>query len=136
MLNWAFDAAVWAWFFEMKSERLGSQFRGYISANQNRISFANLPQFVQRFGDENKVPIPSAYDPDGKLAEKVQSDFALGQQIGLLHTPTVFVVGQNGVSAPLVEAVSPHELNQFLHAILKKTEAEVPRKRAARKNTR
>ncbi len=135
MHNWAFDAAVWARFFDLKSERLGSQFRDYIYANQNRITFANLPQFVQRFGDENKVPIPSPPDPDGKLAEKVQSDFARGQQIGLMHTPTVFVVGQNGVSSPLVETVGRDELNQLIEDMLKRADAEVPSKRVARKNT-
>jgi protein-disulfide isomerase len=126
MHNWSFDAEVWARFFDDKSEKLGSHFREYIYANQTKITFAKLQQFVQKFGDENKIPIPAANDPDGKLAERVKADYALAQQIGLVHTPTIFVVGRNTISRPFVEVVNGDQLNQFIEDMLKKAEPEAP----------
>ena len=136
MHNWAFDAAVWARFFDAKSEKLGNQFRAYLYSNQIRISLSNLQDFVQRFGDENKVPIPATNDPDGKLAEKVKADYRLAQQIGLVHAPTIFVVGRGSVSAPMVEVVSHDELNQVIEDMLKKAGREAPAKRVAKKKVR
>ena len=127
MHNWSFDASVWARFFDARSEKVGNQFREYIYANQTRITFANLRQFVQKFGEQNKIPIPTVNDPDGKLTEKVKADFALGQRIGLVHTPTIFVVGQTGVSAPLVETFSRDELNQLIEDVLKRAAPEALR---------
>ena len=49
--------------------------------------------------------MPLAKDPDGKLAEKVRADYALGQRIGVEHTPTIWVISNGGVSQPLVEEV-------------------------------
>lgn len=136
MHNWSFDAAVWFRFFDSKSEKLGNEFRDYVYSNQTRITRVNLQQFVQRFGDQNKVPIPSANDPDGKLAEKVKADYALGQQIGLVHAPTVFVVGQGSVSAPFVEVVNRDELNQTIADMLRKAEPEAPAKLSTKKKSR
>lgn len=124
MHNWSFDAAVWARFFDARSEKVGNQFRNYIYANQTKITFANLRQFVQRFGRQNRIPIPALNDPAGKLAAKVKADFILGQHIGLVHTPTVFVVAQTGVSAPLVETFTPDELDQLIERTLKESAIE------------
>lgn len=136
MHNWSFDAEVWARFFDDKSERLGSQFRDYIYSNQTRITRPNLQQFVQRFGDQNKIPIPSTNDPDGKLAEKVKADYALAQQIGLVHAPTIFVVGRNSVSPPFVEAVTRDELNQFIEDMQRKAEPEAPARGMSKRKLR
>jgi Thioredoxin len=134
MHNWSFDAEVWARFFDDRSERLGSRFREYVYANQTKITLAKLQQFVQKFGEENKIPIPSASDPDGKLAERVKGDFALAQQIGLVHTPTIFVVGRNSISPPFVEAVNSDELNQFIEDMQRKAEPEAPARAVQRKS--
>src|SRR5215470_10375515 len=32
--NWSFEAAIWARYFDTKSEKLGNDFRGYIYRNQ------------------------------------------------------------------------------------------------------
>jgi protein-disulfide isomerase len=120
MHNWSFPAAVWARYFDTKSEKVGNQFRDYIYTNQIKINPANLQQFVQKFGDENKIPVPFANDPDGKLTEKVRADYALGQRIGLEHTPTIFVIGRGSVSTPFVEVVDRDQLNQIIEDMLKK----------------
>jgi protein-disulfide isomerase len=120
MHNWSFQAAVWARFFDTKSEKIGNHFRDYIYTNQIKINPGNLQQFVQKFADENKVPVPFANDPDGKLTEKVKADYALGQRIGLEHTPTIFVIGRGSVSTPFVEVVDRDQLNQIIEDMQKK----------------
>jgi len=119
--NWSFDAAVWARYFDQTSVALGNEFRKYIYANQAQVSKENLQQWVQKFGQENKAPVPFVRDPGGKLAEKVRADYALGQRIGVEHTPTIWVVGNSGVSQPLVEEVKDRgQLNQMIEDMLKK----------------
>lgn len=120
---WSFDAAVYARFFDAKSEKLGDDFRGYIFQNQPQITRDNLLQYVQKFADENKVPLPFAVDPLGKLKEKVQADYALGQRLGLEHTPTIFVIGNGGPSTPFVEVVDRDQLSQIIEDMQKKAES-------------
>jgi protein-disulfide isomerase len=120
MHNWSFEAAVWARFFDTKSIQVGNDFRGYIYKNQPQVNPGNLLQYVQKFADENKIPVPFAKDPEGKLAEKVQTDLALGRKIGLEHTPTIFVIGQGAVSTPFVEVVDRDQLSQIIEDMQKK----------------
>lgn len=119
--NWSFEAAVWARYFDQTSVAVGNEFRKYIYANQAQISKDNLQQWVQKFGSENKAPVAFMKDPDGKLAAKVKADYALGQRIGVEHTPTIWVVGNSGVSQPLVEEVKDRDqLGQMIEDMLKK----------------
>lgn len=138
--NWSFKAAVFARFFDTKSQKLGNEYRGYIYKNQPQISNeAGLQQYTQKFADENNVPLPFAVDPDGKLAEKVRTDFSLGQSIGLEHTPTIFVIGRGTGSTPFVEVVDPGKLSAAIEDMQKKAAAATPAKslpRKTRKKTR
>lgn len=131
---WSFDAAVYARFFDTKSEKLGDDFRGYIFQNQPQITRDNLLQYVQKFADENKVPLPFAVDPLGKLKEKIQADYALGQRLGLEHTPTIFVIGNGGASTPFVEVVDRDKLAQIIEDMQKKAGAASPEKPVAVKS--
>ena len=113
---WSFDAAVYARFFDTKSENLGREFRAYIFRNQPQINPNNLRQYVQKFADDNKVPLPFAIDPEGKLKAKVQADYNLGVKIGINETPTIFVVSNS-------EAVQVHDvkdINQVIEDVQKK----------------
>jgi hypothetical protein len=132
---WSFDAAVYARFFDTKSKTLGDDFRGYIFKNQPNISAGNLRQYVQKFADENKVPLPFAVDPMGTLKTKVQEDYQLGQRINLEHTPTIFVVGNGGPSTPFVEVVDRQQLSQIIEDMQKKAgpSPAAPVKRASAK---
>jgi protein-disulfide isomerase len=121
--NWSFDAAVFARFFDTKSQKLGDDFRGYIYKNQPSITRENLLQYTQKFADENKVPLPFTVDPEGKLKEKIRADYALGQQIGIQHTPTIFVIGKGATSSPFVEVVDRDKLNQIIEDMQKKSAA-------------
>jgi protein-disulfide isomerase len=131
--NWSFDAAVWARFFDTKSLKLGNDFRGFIYSNQQQINRANLQQWVQKFADSNKVPVPFAKDPEGKLAEKVRADYALGQRIGIEHTPTVFVIGKSTAASPFVEVIDRNQLSQSIEDMLKKAGPATPPKQATKK---
>jgi protein-disulfide isomerase len=130
---WSFEAAIYARYFDTKSQKLGNDFRGYIYQNQPQISLENLHQYIQRFADQNKVPLPFAIDPDGKLKEKVQTDYQLGQRIGLEHTPTIFVVGNGGPSTPFVEVVDREHLSEIIEDMQKKADAATPERRTTAK---
>jgi protein-disulfide isomerase len=123
MHNWAFEAAVWARYFDHISSDRGNDFRKFIYANQLQISRDNLLQWAQKFAGENKTAVPLEKDPDGKLAELVKADFALGQRIGVEHTPTIWVIGNGGVSQPLVEEVKDRDkLGQMVEDMLSKAQ--------------
>jgi len=131
---WSFQAAIYARFFDTKSEKLGNDFRGYIYKSQPQITPDNLHQYIQKFADDNKVPLPFAVDPQGKLKEKVQADYALGQKIGLEHTPTIFVVGSGGPSTPFVEVVDRAQLSQIIEDMQKKAGPATPVKPVSAKS--
>jgi protein-disulfide isomerase len=125
--NWSFEAAAWARYFDQASVNLGGQFREFVYTNQVQINKDNLQHWVQRFGDENKAPLPSAKDPAGKLAERVRADYALGQRVGVEHTPTIWVISNSGVSQPFVEEVKDREqLSRVIEEMLKKAQPVAP----------
>ncbi len=120
MHNWAFDAAVWARYFDKTSADMGNEFRKFIYANQTQITRENLQQWAQKFAGENKTAVPTEKDPDGKLGDLVRTDYLLGQRIGVEHTPTIWVVSNSGVSQPLVEEVKIREkLEQMIDMLTK-----------------
>lgn len=125
---WSFDAAIYARFFDTKSQKLGNDFRGYVYKNQPQITRENLRQYTQKFADDNKVPLPFAVDPQGTLKAKIQTDYALGQKIGLEHTPTIFVVGNGGPSTPFVEVVDRSQLTQIVEDMQRKAGPDTPAK--------
>ncbi|HYX53057.1 MAG TPA: thioredoxin domain-containing protein [Candidatus Limnocylindrales bacterium] len=136
---WSFDAAVWARYFDTKdtkTQQVGNDFRGYIYSNQPQITRENLNQFVQKFGDEHNLPVPAEKDPDGNLSAKVKEDYALGQRIGLEHTPTIFVVGNGGASTPFVEVVDRDKLSQIIEDMLKKAGPPTPGKKTVQKTSK
>ncbi len=130
MHNWSFQAAVYARFFDTKSQKVGDDFRGYIYKNQPQITPANLQQYVQKFANDNNAPVPFMLDPGGKLAEKVKADYALGQRLGLEHTPTIFVIGNGGASTPFVEVTDRGKLGEIIEDMQKKAGPSAPAKAA------
>ncbi len=84
------------------------------------ITESNLPQFVQQFADDNGVQLPAAVDPDGKFKAAVAADYALGKRLGIVHTPTVFVITSGKSSRPFVEEVDRDELSAVIEDMQKK----------------
>ncbi len=117
--NWSFQAAVNARYFDTKSVALGNEYRDSVFQNQISIeSLGDLQQFTQRFADGHKIQLPFAIDPMGKLAEQVKADYALGQRIGIEHTPTIWVVTNAAHAPPFVEVVDRSKLYQLIDQAL------------------
>lgn len=133
MHPWSFDAAVFARYFDTKSQKLGDDFRGYIFKNQPQIDKQNLRQYVDKFASDNKAPIPFVFDSDGQLKAKVIADRDLGMKIGLQHTPTIFVIGNGGAATPPVEIDDYSTLGQTVEDMLQKAPAPAPAKKTAPK---
>ncbi len=120
--TWSFQAAVNARFFDTKSKRMGDDYRNFIFASQPQIeTLPDLARFTQQFADAHKIAMPFALDPMGKLASGVKADYALGQRIGIEHTPTIWVVTDASHGAPFVEVVDRTKLFQMLDAALAET---------------
>jgi protein-disulfide isomerase len=113
--NWSFQAAVNARWFDTKSKKLGDDYRDYIFENQRSIETpVQLTQFTEKFAQSHGIALPFAIDPQGKLAGEVKADYALGQRVGIEHTPTIWVVTANSKGAPFIEVVDRSKLFQLI----------------------
>jgi len=124
MHSWSFNAAVDARWFDTKSKALGDEYRDEVFANQ--VSIYNpgaLRQFTEKFAQQHGIALPFAIDPEGKLAGLVKADFALGQRIGIEHTPTIWVVTANSKGAPFVEVVDRSKLYQLIDQAIADTKS-------------
>jgi protein-disulfide isomerase len=130
---WSMDAAVNARWFDTKNKNLGDEYRDQVFANQNSItSLEVLRKFTEKFASGHGVVLPFAIDPQGKLASLVKTDYALGQRVGLDHTPTIWVVTAASKGAPFVEVVDRSRLYQMLDEALANTaSAKAPAKKLA-----
>jgi len=119
---WSFNAAVNARWFDTKSKKLGDDYRDEVFANQQSITTPDaLAQFTQKYAQSHGVAFPFAVDPQGKLAAEVKADYALGQRVGIEHTPTIWVVTANSKGAPFVEVVDRSKLYQLIDQALADT---------------
>jgi len=117
--NWSFQAAVNARFFDTRSQKLGNDYRDYIFANQISIETPDaLRDWTQKFAQAHGVALPFAIDPMGKLAAEVKADYALGQKVGVEHTPTIWVVTNASHAPPFVEVVDRTKLYQLIDQAL------------------
>jgi protein-disulfide isomerase len=115
MHNWSFNAAVIARYFDTKTKKLGDAWRDYCYRNQASLTPDNLMEQAQKFAQANGTAMPFLLDPDKSLEKKVKADFALGQKIGIQHTPTIFIVNNNKSAAePFVEVVDRSQLSQII----------------------
>jgi protein-disulfide isomerase len=130
--NWSFDAHVIARYLDTKSAAVGEEYRHWLFTNQSSITKANLRGMSERFAEDHKVQLPENVDPKGKLAEKVKADFILGQQVGVQHTPTIFVVSDTVRGQPFVEVVDRAKLVGMVNTMKAQAAAE---KRATAKKT-
>jgi protein-disulfide isomerase len=106
--NWSRSAAINARWFDLKSKALGDEYRDQVFASQNSIyNPDSLAQFTQKFAQGHGIALPFAIDPQGKLADEVNADIALGQRTGIKSTPTIFVVSANSKGAPFTQVTNP-----------------------------
>jgi protein-disulfide isomerase len=131
MHNWSFEAAVNARWFDTKSKELGDQYRLFIFRNQPQITPLNLRGITERFAADNKVALPFVVDPSGELAAKVKADYAIGQRVGIEHTPTIYVVSNTTRGTPFVEVVDRSQLYQLIDTVMKDAGPATPPAKAA-----
>ena len=113
--NWSFNAAVNARWFDLKSQALGDEFRDAVFSNQPSITSPEvLRDFTEKFAQSKGIALPFAIDPQGKLAALVKADYALGQRIGIEHTPTIWVVTASSKGAPFVEVLDRTKLYEMI----------------------
>ncbi len=131
MHNWSFEAAVNARYFDTKSKKLGDDYRLFIFANQPQITPQNLRGMTERFAADNKVILPFVVDPSGELAAKVKADYAIGQRVGIDHTPTIYVVSDTTRGKPFVEVVDRTQLYQLIDQVIKEAGPAAPAPKSA-----
>jgi protein-disulfide isomerase len=121
---WSFQAAVNARWFDTKSKKIGDEYRDAVFASQSSITSLDvLRQFTEKFAANHKLSLPFAMDPQGTLTAAVKADYALGQRIGIEHTPTIWVTTRQSKGAPFVEVVDRTRLFQLIDQALADTRA-------------
>ena len=119
---WSFEAAVYARWFDTKSKQIGDDYRNQVFANQPSIETkADLLAFTQKFAQQHGLQLPFMIDPQGKLADEVKADRALGERIGVDHTPTIWIVTSGGKAPPYEEVVDRSKLFQMIDQALAET---------------
>jgi protein-disulfide isomerase len=119
---WSFNAAVNARWFDTKNKKVGDDYRDAVFASQQSIVSPDaLAQFTQKFAQDRGIAFPFAVDPQGKLSSEVKADYALGQRVGIEHTPTIWVVTASSKGAPFVEVVDRSKLYQLIDQALADT---------------
>ena len=92
----------------------------------------NLHAFTEKFAADHKLALPFVIDSQGKLAALVKADYALGQSIGIQHTPTIWVVTNQTRGTPFVEVVDRTKLYSMIDDALEETKGSAPEHAAAR----
>lgn len=115
--SWSMEAAVNARYFDTHSKDLGNEYRDYIFEHQPEVTPQNLRGFTEKFATDHKVEIPFVVDPQGKLAAAIKADKDLGVQVGIEHTPTIYVVSNKTQGKPFVEVVDRSQLFQMIDAM-------------------
>jgi protein-disulfide isomerase len=121
---WSFQAAVNARWFDTKSKKLGDDYRDAVFAAQPSImGMDGLRQFTENFAKAHNIALPFAMDPQGKFSSDVKADYALGQRIGIEHTPTIWVTTSNSKGAPFIEVVDRTKLYQLIDQAIADTKS-------------
>jgi protein-disulfide isomerase len=121
---WSFQAAVNARWFDTKGKKTGDDYRDAVFASQPSITSLDvLRQFTENFAKNHNIQLPFAIDPQGKFAAQVKADYALGQRIGIEHTPTIWVTTSNSKGAPFVEVVDRTKLFQLIDQAIADTKS-------------
>jgi protein-disulfide isomerase len=128
---WSMQAAINARWFDTRSKALGDAYRDSVFADQPSIVDLNgLRRYTEKFAADHKVALPFAIDPQGKLQAEVKADYALGQRIGIEHTPTIWVVTASTKGAPFVEVVDRSKLYQLIDDAIANTKGAAPARTA------
>lgn len=121
---WSFDAAVNARWFDTKGKKIGDDYRAAVFAAQPTIhNQADLRSLTEKFAASHQISLPFVVDPQKKLSDAVKADYALGQRIGIEHTPTIWVVTNKTNGVPFVEIVDRTKLYEIIDQALAETKS-------------
>jgi protein-disulfide isomerase len=121
--TWSTQASINVRWFALKNKALGDDYRAQVYANQTNL-FYNVSlfnKFTDNFAKQHGITMPFSVDPQGKLAAEVKADKALGERIGIDHTPTIWVVTANSKGAPFIEVTDTSKLYQIIDQALADT---------------
>jgi len=121
---WSFQAAVNGRWFDTQRKGLGNEYRDAIFADQVNIETKDdLRAFTEKFAQQHGIQLPFVMDPQGKLADEVKADYALGERLGVHQTPTVWVVtDRTGGAPPYTEVTDFNKLYTMLDEATAETE--------------
>ena len=91
---WSRDAAIFARYLQDDvSPDLAMEYRREVFASQMQItSKDDLTNFTRKFMQRAGKQMPFVLDPTGRYTTQVNQDYDLGVKMGLVHTPSIFVV--------------------------------------------
>jgi protein-disulfide isomerase len=94
--TWGPEAMLYARYLEDKvSPEVATDYRRQYFATQYQIAgMDDLRNFTVKFFQANHQQMPFVLDPAGQFKKEVDADNALGQKLGLVHTPTIIVATQ------------------------------------------
>jgi hypothetical protein len=140
--NWSKQASIIGRYFDhlsaapgAKEKNLGDEYRKYIFANQPAITADGLRAYSDTFAKSKGVTLPANVDPKGEFEKEVNLSYACGVSNRIQHTPTIYLVKNDG-SAP-VEVTDVDKLYATIDTMLPKTSAKsaaAPKKKATKKN--
>ncbi len=133
--GWSTEAAIDARWFDTKSKKIGDEYRDLVFASQDRITTLNSDQtaedgaaglaklraLTEQFAKNHGLELPFVMDPQGRLKAEVRADYALGQRVGIEHTPTIWVVTNRTNGVPFVEVVDRNKLYSLIEEAQEQT---------------
>jgi len=122
--TWGPEAMLYARYLEDKvSPEMATDYRRQFFAMQYQIaSMEDLHNFTVKFFQANHQQMPFVLDPTGQFKKEVEADNALGQKLGLMHTPTIIVATQKH----WVQVVDTSQLYSVIDAALAQTAGAAP----------
>jgi protein-disulfide isomerase len=123
---WSHEASLYARYLQDKvSPTVAEDYRRQVFASQYQIgSKDDLHNFTVKFFQTKGQQIPFVLDPTGQFEKEVTADKALGEKLGLQHTPTLVVV----TPTHWVEVDDMSQLYSVIDAALAQTAAAAPAK--------
>ena len=96
--NWSRDAAIYARYLQDKvSPQVAEEYRRDVFSNQAAIaSLDDQKAYTLHWFAAHKLQMPFSLGRDSLFGEEVEADHTLGDRIGLVHTPSIFVVYSKG----------------------------------------
>ena len=142
--NWSKQASIIGKYFDhvsaqpgAKDKTLGDEFRKYIFENQPAITPDGLRAYAETFAKSKGLTLPANVDPKGEFEKEVNLSYACGVENRIQHTPTIYVVKDDG-SAPVEITDVDNKLYSTIDSMMpkqSKSSAAAPKKKTTAKKS-